>query len=330
MTKIGIIGGGAWGTALAAASARAGAETTLWALEEEVATAINSYHENTVFLPDIGLPPVLAATNDMADLRFADVVLMVCPAQFMRTVAADLSKHIGEKIPLIVCAKGIEQTTGKLMDDVLAEVAPTHPVGVLSGPTFASEVAKGLPAALTLASADEGMANTIMTAIGTPSFRPYWTPDVTGALVGGALKNVLAIACGISYGKKLGENARAALITRGLNEIVRFGLAKGAEMETLMGLSGVGDLILTCSSLQSRNMSLGSALGEGKTMEEILSTRKSVSEGVYTAKIIQAVADDLGIDMPICGAVYSILHENKDVTETIEDLLSRPFTKETV
>ena len=328
MNRAGIIGGGAWGTALACAMARAGLSTTLWALEREVVDAINDDKENSVFLTDIPLPDGIRATDNMADLATSDFVLMVCPAQFMRPVSEQLAPHLKSSVPLVICAKGIEKTTGYFMSQVLTETTPGHPIIVLSGPTFASEVAMGLPAAVTIAGEDEALLRAFAAAVGQPTFRPYWTDDIIGAQICGALKNVLAVACGIVEGKKFGKNARAALITRGMMEMLRFAEANKAKFETLMGLCGIGDLILTCSSLQSRNMSFGKALGEGQIMEEILSRRKTVAEGVHSAEIVQKLATDMDIDMPICRAVYRILYENVEVDKAINDVLARPFQKE--
>lgn len=328
MKRAGIIGGGAWGTALACATARAGLPTTLWAREREVVEAINDDRENSVFLADIPLPDGITATDNMADLADSDFVLMVCPAQFMRPVSQQLAPHLKSGMPLVICAKGIEKTSGYFMSQVLAETAPGHPIIVLSGPTFASEVASGLPAAVTIAGEDGALLKAFAGSIGQPTFRTYWTSDVIGAQIGGALKNVLAVACGIAEGKKFGQNARAALITRGMMEMLRFAEANNAEFETLMGLCGLGDLILTCSSLRSRNMSFGKALGEGQTMEEILARRKTVAEGVHSAEIVHKLANDMSIDMPICLAVYQILYEKVEVDKAIREVLARPFQKE--
>jgi glycerol-3-phosphate dehydrogenase (NAD(P)+) len=333
LKRAGIIGGGAWGTALAQAAAEAGLETILWAMEPEVATAINSTHENSVFLAGVPLNENITATNEMADLKSCDFILMVCPAQFMRPVAKNLVKAISnggvDGTPLVICSKGIEKTTGLLMSEVLAETVPNSPVAVLSGPTFAHEVAKGLPAAVTMAAEDLELAKALSLAIGRPAFRPYWTTDVIGAQIGGAIKNVLAIACGIIHGLDYGENARAALITRGLSEMVRFSDLKGGQHDTLMGLCGLGDLMLTCSSTQSRNMSLGSALGQGKTLEEIMAGRKTVAEGYHSAQIVYEIAKQANLDTPIIYAIYQILYEGRNVDESINDILNRPFAAET-
>lgn len=329
-TRAGIVGGGAWGTALANAMALGGKETILWAREDEVVAAINTTHENTVFLPGHKLSDNVVASSDMAKLGSADFILMVAPAQFTRHVASALSEHIDASVPLVICSKGIEKKSGMLMSEVLAEVVPDQPLAVLSGPTFAHEVVENLPSAITLASADAELADKLSNAIGRPRFRAYWSGDIIGAQIGGAVKNVLAIACGVVAGKKLGENARAALITRGMAEMTRFALFRGAKRRTIMGLSGIGDLILTCSSLSSRNMSLGFELGQGRTMEDILSARNSVAEGAHTAVILHEIAVREGIEMPIVAAVHELLYEGVGVDTVIENLLARPVQRESV
>ncbi|WP_417623920.1 NAD(P)H-dependent glycerol-3-phosphate dehydrogenase [Paremcibacter congregatus] len=326
--KITVIGGGAWGTALASMATRAGREVTLWAREDDVVTSINEAHENKDFLPGITLPEGLKATSKLADAEGSDVILMVVPAQFVRAVAQDLKSFLKESTPIILCAKGIEQSTGKMMNEVMSEVLPKSPLVVLSGPTFAHEVAKGLPAAVTIASRYQQIAQNVADTLGQTTFRPYLSRDVVGAEVGGAVKNVLAVACGIVAGLELGENARAALITRGMAEMVRFGEARGAKRETMMGLCGLGDLILTCSSTQSRNMSLGMALGQGKSVEQIMMGRKSVAEGYHTASILADIAEQESIDMPIAAAVHKILHQGGDVAKVVEDLMRRPYVSE--
>ena len=331
MNRIAVIGAGAWGTALAAVARRAGRDVRLWAREPEVVTAINERHENSVYLAGIELDPAITATSDIEDaVNGAEAVLLVTPAQHSRAVAVELAAHVPPSVPTLICSKGIEEGTGKLMSEVLAELAPGRAVGVLSGPTFAGEVARGLPTAITLASDAEGLGRSLVKALGSTTFRPYWSPDVIGAQIGGAVKNVLAIACGIVEGRKLGDNARAALITRGLAEIVRLGLAKGARTETLFGLSGLGDLALTCTGAQSRNMSLGMALGAGETLEAILGQRNTVAEGVYTAASVTALAGRLGVEMPIASAVNAILHQGAAIDEVVTGLLARPFKAEGV
>ncbi len=329
MNHIGVIGGGAWGTALAASAVRAGRKVTLWALEPEVVEAVNSSHQNPLFLPGVPLDPALHATCDLAEASSADAVLLVCPAQHMRAVSRQVVAA-GATGPLVICAKGVEQHSLQLMSGVLADTAPGAPLAVLSGPTFAAELAKNLPTAVTLAARDGGLARDLIAALGHNRFRPYQSGDVIGAQIGGAVKNVLAIASGIVAGARLGDNAAAALITRGLAEIMRLGEALGAQRETLMGLSGLGDLVLTCGSTQSRNMSLGKALGEGRTLAEVLGERRSVAEGVFTASGVAALAARHRIEMPICAAMDRVLNHGAAVTDEIEGLLSRPFKVETV
>lgn len=328
MQTIGVVGGGAWGTALAAVAARNGRDVILWAREPEVVAAINDAQENTTFLPGVTLPASIRATGDMADLEAADLVLMVAPAQHMRNVSKALDPALKAGVPIVICAKGIEQETGALMSEILAETMPRRPLAVLSGPTFAIEVAQGLPAAVTLASKYNTVVTRVTEALGQPTFRPYASLDVVGAEIGGAIKNVIAIAAGIVEGRKLGHNARAAIITRGMAEIARFARERGAERETILGLCGLGDLILTCGSPQSRNMSLGIEIGEGRALKDIMAGRRSVAEGVWTARILAETARKRGLDMPITLAVDAILHEGQTVEGAIEDLLQRPFRAE--
>ena len=322
--KIGIVGGGAWGTALAQAVIKSGRDTLLWAFEADTVRDINESHVNQTYLPEILLDPSLRATADLTDIATCDAILMVAPAQHTRAIAGELAKVLPEGRPVIMCSKGIEQTTRKLMSQVMAETLPQATPAVLSGPSFAAEVANGLPAALTLACEKEEMGEALALALGHATFRLYWSGDLIGAQIGGAIKNVLAIAAGIVAGKKLGKNAHAAITTRGFAEMVRFGKALGGRTETLTGLSGLGDLILTCGSTQSRNMSLGVALGEGKTLDEVLGARKSVSEGVYTASAVVEIAQVSGLDLPICEAVHSVVSGESCVDEAIEELLARP------
>jgi len=328
MDRIGIIGAGAWGTALAATARRAGRDVVLWARDPDLAEGINLRNENRLYLPGVPLDPEIRATAEPAALAEAEVLLMVAPAQHLRAVSARLADHIPEGRPVVVCAKGIEQVSGKLMTEVLAETLPGRPLAVLSGPNLATEIACGLPAATTLAAEDKALAERLAAALGGKTFRPYISPDTVGAQVGGAVKNVIAIACGIVGGRRLGNNARAALITRGLAEVVRLGRAKGARAETLMGLSGLGDLTLTCTSISSRNHSLGRALGEGRELDEIMAKRRSVAEGVFSAQAVVALAETLNVEMPISAAVDAILNRGAGIDETIETLLARPFRAE--
>ena len=325
MKNIAIIGAGAWGTALAMVARRAGRNVILQAHEPEVADAVNEAHENSLFLPGVALDPEIRATNDPAEAAAeADAVLLAVPAQFLRAVLTGLSENLPSAAPVVICAKGIEQGTLALMSEIAEEVVPQAPVAVLSGPTFAAEVALDRPTAVTLACRDEALGLSLSEALGTPRFRIYRSDDIIGAQVGGAVKNVLAIGCGIVEGRGLGDNAKAALMTRGLAEIVRLGLAKGAKAETLMGLSGIGDLVLTCNAMQSRNFSLGVALGQGEALDGILAARTSVAEGVFSAASVSELAGNLSVDMPLSVAVDGILNHSADIDATIEDLLARP------
>ncbi|MEO8456140.1 MAG: NAD(P)H-dependent glycerol-3-phosphate dehydrogenase [Sphingomicrobium sp.] len=325
--KIGIVGGGAWGTALAQVASAGGRETLLWALEEEVVEAVNDRHENALFLAGVALNPGIRATSDIADLDQCDAWLVVTPAQHMRAV---LERAPGCSIPMVLCSKGIEERSGELLHNVARQACPDAQVAVLSGPTFAHEVAKGLPTAVTLAADDLSLAEQLRARIAQPTFRIYVSDDVAGAEIGGAAKNVLAIACGVVEGKGLGQNARAALIGRGFAEMTRFGLAYGAKRETLTGLSGLGDLVLTCSSTSSRNFSLGKGIGEGRSAGELLADRRTVAEGAFTAPVLARLAREKGIDMPIVAAVDALIGGRSSVDEVLGALLSRPPRAEAV
>jgi glycerol-3-phosphate dehydrogenase (NAD(P)+) len=327
--SIGIVGGGAWGTALAQTMRLAVRDALLWAREPDVVADINDRHVNAIFLPGVPLDAGLKATTDLAEVATRDVVLMVAPAQHVRAACAGLAPHFASCKPLVMCAKGIEQATGTLMGDVVAESLPQAALAILSGPSFAADVVRGLPAALTLAAADDDLAARLADSIGYRHFRLYRSNDLIGAQLGGAIKNVLAIAAGIVDGKKLGASAHAALVTRGFAELRRFGDTLGARPETLMGLSGLGDLLLTCGSPQSRNMSLGRALGEGQSLDAVLGSRRSVAEGVYTAAAVVRLAAAKGIEMPIAQAVHAIVEGRVTVDDAIDALLSRPFKIET-
>ena len=321
--RIGVIGGGAWGTALAQVAAAKGEPVTLWAREHDVVTAINLAHENTVFLPGVPLSPSIHASGALDDLATCDALLIVAPAQHVRATLAALPQ--GHR-PLVVCAKGIETGTMALMSDIAAELHPQSPVAVLSGPTFAAEVARGLPTAVTLACTDDAAARALSQRLARPTFRPYASDDVTGAEIGGAVKNVLAIACGVVAGCGLGENARAALIARGFAEMVRYGVARGGRAETLSGLSGLGDLVLTCSSTASRNFSLGVGLGAGKSVASLMGGQ-TVAEGAFTAPVLQQSARALGVAMPVVDAVCALL-DGVDVEQVVTTLLARPLRGE--
>ncbi len=326
--KIGIIGGGAWGTALAQTMRRAQLDVVLWAYELETVEEINGHHCNRTYLPGVALDPMLLATGKARDLANCDALLMVVPTQFMGAIGADIAPHVRDGTPVLICAKGFEEASGRFMSEVLGEVMPQARIGILSGPSFAAEVGRNLPAALTLATSDERLGGALIAALSHRTFRLYWTDDLKGVQIGGSVKNVLAIAAGIVAGRELGDSAHAALTTRGFAELMRFGVALGGRGETLTGLSGLGDLMLTCSSAKSRNMSLGMALGRGETLEQVLGGRKSVSEGVHTATSVVALARQAGIDMPICSQVHSVLTGTSSVDEAIEALLTRPARAE--
>ena len=328
MKRAAVIGGGAWGTALAQVCARAGLETVLWAREPEVVADVNALHENRLFLPGVELDGGVRATHDYVDLARAEFVLAVAPAQHLRATLAAFAGHAAPGLPVVLCAKGIEQGSLKLMTEVLAETMPDARPAVLSGPSFAGEVARGLPTAITLACPDEDLGWALADAIATPAFRPYLASDMIGAEAGGAIKNVLAIGCGIVEGRGLGRSAHAALITRGFSELTRVAVALGGEAETVAGLCGLGDLVLTCSSPQSRNMSVGLALGRGETLEAALSGKLSVAEGVASAPAVRQLARKLGVDVPICEAVAAILAGEIGVDDAISGLLSRPLREE--
>lgn len=326
--RVAVLGAGAWGTALAQVAAAAGREVTIWALEADVVEAINTAHENVVFLPGIGLHPGIRATGALEEAVQADLILAAPPAQHMRSVLRAAKPFLASKPAIALCAKGVERGSLALMTEVLAEELPQVTPAVLSGPGFAKDVARGLPTATTIASPDASLAQRIVATIGLPTFRPYVADDLIGAEIGGAVKNVIAIGCGIAEGRKLGDGARAALITRGFAELVRLGEAMGAKAETLNGLCGLGDLVLTCASLTSRNTSLGAALGEGRTLADVLSERRSVAEGAESAPAIVALAKRHNVEMPICAAVDDVLAGRTNIDDAIKALLSRPFKAE--
>lgn len=317
---VGVAGAGAWGTTLANSIASSGGRATLWANDQELAQDINLKRENSRFLPGIALNKNVVASSDASALAACDLILLACPAQ---TVRATLSR-IPVRSPLLICAKGIETASGALMPEVAAEVVVGASIGMLSGPSFARDVSLGLPCAVTIAFENERLAADVSAAIGGSSFRPYASSDVVGVAVGGAVKNVLAIACGIVDGRGLGESARAALLTRGFSEMARFGLALGAKFETMAGLSGFGDLVLTASSRQSRNFSLGVELAQGARSGE----SGPLAEGAATAPALVKRARSLGIHMPIAEAVAEIIAGSVDVDTAIRALLSRPLKSE--
>lgn len=332
--NITVIGSGAWGTALAqmlAGQHRMDTRVILHAREAELANDINASHENKKYLPGCALTPALTVVSDLqAAVSEADMIVMAIPAQYFSATFALVAQYVRAGVPVINTAKGISMETGERLSQIAQRIAPTLPYGVLSGPSFAHEVAKGLPTALTLATRNISLedARSWATVLSSPTFRPYLSDDIVGVEYGGALKNVIAIACGVVHGRKLGENARAAVMIRGMAEITRLAVAAGAYEHTFLGLAGMGDLVLTCNSMASRNFSLGAALGAGQTLSDIMKDRVSVAEGVATAKAIALEAEQRKIDMPICTAVNDLLHQDKPLDEIINSLLSRDLKAE--
>jgi glycerol-3-phosphate dehydrogenase (NAD(P)+) len=322
--RIAVLGGGAWGTALAATALRGGNEAVLWARDAGTVAALNQRRENPRYLPGIVLDPAPRATVDLGEaLDGAAIVLAVTPAQTLRAMLEAAAPHIAAGVPLVICAKGIERATGRLLSEIAAEILPENPAAVLSGPSFAADVARGLPTAVTIAAADEALAARLAGLFSSPSFRCYSTGDLIGVELGGALKNVLAIAAGAVSGAGLGASAQAAMVTRGFVELRRIGAAFGARPETLMGLSGLGDLILSCGSAQSRNFSYGLALGRGQPLDGL-----PLAEGVPTAAIAAEIAGKRGIDAPIVAAVAALLRRELTIGQAVTALLSRPLKSE--
>ncbi len=323
-SHIGVVGGGAFGTALACLARRAGREVTLWSRDPAISKAIATERKNDIYLPGIPLEAGIAAAPDLGALAGCDALLLVCPAQAVRALAEKLP---GEQ-PVVICAKGIEAGSGLLMHEVLAEVQPRRRIALLSGPSFAEEAVRGLPTAISIATVDPNLGRELAATLASGAFRPYWTHDVLGVALGGAVKNVLAIAAGIVEGRGLGANAAAALVTRGFAEMARLGQAMGAELETLTGLSGLGDLALTCYGPLSRNRSLGAALGKGVSLAKYMEGRRQVVEGEATAPAVLRRAARQNIEMPICTAVDAILHKGADLDDAIRALLARPLRRE--
>jgi glycerol-3-phosphate dehydrogenase (NAD(P)+) len=323
--KIAVLGGGAWGTALAQASARAGRDVTLWEFDAGNAERLTKDRESR-FLPGVRLEDAIQIECDLADTAKADAILLVLPAQALRSVLTQLAPALKAGTPLVVCAKGIEHGTRKFMTEIVSEFAPNATPVILSGPSFAADVARGLPTAVTIAAADSKIASALAQALNSGTFRPYHATDVRGVEIGGAAKNVLAIAAGIVTGRELGASASAALTTRGFAELMRFGNAYGARPETLMGLSGLGDLILTCSTPQSRNFSFGVALGKGEPPTS--AAHGKLAEGAFTAPVLLEMARAKNVDMPISAAVAAVLADEMSVDNAIESLLTRPLKAE--
>ena len=318
---VAVIGAGAWGTALSNVASRAGRHVVLYARSAWSASRMKATREN-LRLPGIRIEPGIEITGDIARAARADIILIVTPAQHLREAATALAPHLKRTTPVIACAKGIERGTHKFMTEIIAETAANAIPAILSGPSFAEDVARGLPTAVTLAAKDEALASALVQALGSSTFRPYHTTDVRGVEIGGAAKNVLAIAAGIVQGRRLGASATAALVTRGFAELARFGRALGARSETLTGLSGLGDVILSCSTPQSRNFSYGLALGEGHAPEGTL------AEGAFTARALVELAGERSVEMPIATAIAAVLDEKLSVDQAIESLLTRPFKAE--
>ncbi len=329
MKNIAVLGAGAWGTALAQIIACNNINVNLWVREPELVKDIKTKHKNTLFLPDILLHENIIPTNDpVKAITGVQAVLLAVPAQHLRTICKLLTSAWIPGLPAVICAKGIEQNTGSLLSEMIQEVLPQAEIAVLSGPTFAQEAAMNKPTALTLACKDENVAKKIVETIGTQTFRPYYCADIIGVQIGGAVKNVMAIAAGIVAGKQLGDNARAALITRGLAEIARLAIALGGQGQTLMGLSGLGDLVLTANSTQSRNFSVGLELGKGRKLADILAEKRTVAEGVFTTQAVLERAAKAGVEMPICEGLNKIMNENVSVDSVIQSLFARPFKNE--
>ncbi len=326
---VGVIGGGAWGTALALTAARAGRDVRLWARDPQTVSTIRSRRQNTRYLPGITFDEDLNATGSLEDVAGADAILLVTPAQTTRAVLAALKQTGAVTGPVVLCAKGIEQTSGKLLSRVMNEELPGVEPGVLSGPSFAADVARGLPPAVTVAANSPTTALSLCEALQSACFRPYASIDVLGAQIGGSLKNVLAIACGAVVGRKLGASAQAALTARGFAELTRLGTAMGAQSETLTGLSGLGDLVLTCSSTQSRNFSFGLRLGEGFMASELISAGGKLAEGAHSARVAVKLAQKHEIDVPICATVARMIDEDLSIDDALNTLMARPLKAET-
>ncbi|AIL65093.1 Glycerol-3-phosphate dehydrogenase [NAD(P)+] [Rickettsiales bacterium Ac37b] len=327
--QIGVIGGGAWATALSMISAQATQNVILWTRNENVVMSINALHTNSQYLSNVTLPINIHATNNLKDILSCELIIIAIPAQSLRDIILELQKlDINTHIPLIICCKGVEQQSLLLMSEVVQEILPLQQIAVLSGPNFADEIAEGLPAATSLAALELKLARHLAENLSNHNLKIYYTDDIISVQLGGAVKNVIAIASGIITGKNLGENARAALITRSIAEIKRLCIAKGGNAETLMGLAGIGDLLLTCSSNKSRNMSFGIELSKGKSLQSIQNSGPKIVEGVISAKSIYELSLKLGIEMPICKSVYQILYESASIENTINSLLKRPVCNE--
>ena len=329
--RVGVIGGGAWGTALAVVANRAGSSVTLGTRNVNVIHSIKEHRTNDIYLPSVFLDPNIRVTDQLASACQGDVLILAMPSHSLRGVCIAISDVLDPKVPVVIACKGIERGSLMLMSEVVSAILPSNPVAVISGPNFADEAAKGIPTATTIACANTALWDTLMYSIGGRLFRPYMTSDVVGTQIGGVVKNVIAIACGIAMGREMGENTRAAIVTRGFAEMSRLALAKGGKYETLMGLSGLGDLLLTCGSTKSRNMSFGVAIGQGKAKDDILMVRgRTATEGVLAAESLAKLSKKYNISMPICEGVYRILYENAPLDHVIQELLERPFISEAI
>lgn len=329
--SVGVIGGGAWGTTLAILANRAGSRVVLGTRNVNVIKAIDERRMNDTYLPGIYIDPAIHITDKFEEVCRSDIVIMATPSHVLRMACIIFSDMLNTKIPIVIASKGIERGSLFLMSEVVQSVLPYNPIGVISGPNFAEEAAHGLPTATTIASSNRELLDKLSHAIGGRMFRPYLSDDIIGAQIGGAVKNIIAIACGIVVGKNMGENARAALVTRGFAEMARLTMAKGGKYETLMGLSGLGDLLLTSGSPKSRNMSFGMSIGQSKPLEEVLSRRgRTATEGYVAAESIAKLARKLGVSMPICEAMYGVLYEKMPIDEAINQLLERPIVSEGV
>jgi len=328
MARITVLGGGAWGTSLALTAARAGNLVRQWARDPEIVAEINKNKSNQKYLPGVVFNASIEASADLFSCRNADIVLLVTPAQSTRRILEEVTAHLPSKVPMVLCAKGIEQATGKLLSQIVEEVVPQAIPAVLSGPSFADDVARGLPTAVTIAAPEAETAEFLARTLAAPAFRPYASTDVTGTQIGGALKNVLAIACGAVAGRGLGASAQAALTARGFAELTRLGTKLGARPETLTGLSGLGDLVLTCSSSQSRNFSFGFALGQGKTAKDLISSGGKLAEGAHSARIAVELGRKHDVDLPICNTVAGLVADQLSMETALASLMSRPLKHE--
>jgi glycerol-3-phosphate dehydrogenase (NAD(P)+) len=327
--KVGVMGGGAWGTALSILANRAGSDVMLGTRNSNVIASISDRRTNDIYLPSIFIDPSITVTDDFSVICRGDILVLATPSHCLRTVCIAISDILSPSVTLVIACKGIERGSVLLMSEVVQEILPQNPIAIISGPNFADEAARGLPTATTIACADKKLWDMLQYALGSRLFRPYLTDDIIGTQIGGVVKNVVAVACGIAEGKKMGENARAALVTRGFAEMSRLAIAKGGKYETLMGLSGLGDLILTCGSQKSRNTAFGLEIGKGKTREELMTNiGRTAVEGVVSAESISKLAKKHSVSMPICDAVHQILYENAPVDTVIQTLLERPFVSE--